>query len=348
MLKYTELKVVGRQNLLEILPLHKPFTVLIEPTSLCNFRCLQCFHSLTEENYFSRSKGHMPLDRFERVIQQLRDWPGPKLKVLKLSLYGEPMVTKDFPAMLKLASAAKVAERIEVTSNASMLNEEMAEHLVRAQLDYLRVSIYAIEQKAHQAITGNKMPIDRIWNNLLTLKQVKSRLNSAKPFVTCKKLDDFSDDNANFLSRYQAVSDETFIDKPHSWVKADEVDFIQRYYDEGAITAMEDIHSRSSERTTCPMPFTTMAIRSSGDVSPCCVDYAGGTNIGHVDSASLQDIWQSQAWCAFQEMQLMGKQCTNSSCGSCEVYKDDHYTRDNIDGFPMDRLLHRTLVRTAS
>jgi len=339
MLKFTDLKDAGRQNLRNILPLTKPFTVLIEPTSLCNFRCIQCFQSLTEENNFSRNKGHMPLERFERVIQQLIDWQGPKLKVLKLSLYGEPMANRDFPEMLQIAAKSQVADRIEVTTNASLLDEKMAENLVTAQLDYLRVSIYATNQETHEKVTGNKMGIDRIWNNLLTLKRTKQRFKSERPFVTCKKLDDFSQDNEYFLNRYSEVADETFIDKPHSWVKADEVDFIKRYYSEGAKVAIDDLRSRTSERTACPMPFTTMAVRSDGYVSPCCVDYAGGTNISHVEVESLQSIWESKAWIDFQRMQLEGRQCDNASCSSCEVYKDDHYTRDNIDGFPVDKLL---------
>jgi radical SAM protein with 4Fe4S-binding SPASM domain len=344
MLKYTELKVAGRRNLRDVLPLIKPFTVLIEPTSLCNFRCIQCFQSLTEENYFSRTKGHMPLDRFQRIIQQLIEWPGPKIKVLKLSLYGEPMANRDFSEMLQIAANSQVADRIEVTTNASLLDEKMAENLVNAQLDYLRVSIYATNQEAHERVTGNNMGIDRIWNNLLTLKRVKERLKSERPFVTCKKLDDFSQDNEYFLNRYRDVSDETFIDKPHSWVKADEVDFIKRYYSDGAKVAFDDLHSRTSERTACPMPFTTMSVRSDGSVSPCCVDYAGGTNLGHVDVETLQSIWESKAWSDFQRMQLEGRQCDNVSCSSCEVYKDDHYTRDNIDDFPVDKLLRNKLL----
>jgi cyclic pyranopterin phosphate synthase len=288
----------------------------------------------------------MPLERFQRVIQQLREWSGPKLKVLKLSLYGEPMANRNFPEMLQIATKSQIADRIEVTTNASLLNEKMAENLVNAQLDYLRVSIYATNQEAHEKVTGNNIGIDRIWNNLLILKRVKEQFESVKPFVSCKKLDDFSQDNDYFLNRYKAVSDETFIDKPHSWVKTDEVDFIKRYYSDGAKVAQDDLHSRSSERTACPMPFTTMAVRSDGYVSPCCVDYVGGTNIGHVDDESLKSIWESKAWIDFQRMQLEGRQCENSSCSSCEVYKDDHYTRDNIDGFPVAKLLLNERLNT--
>src|SRR5664279_735536 len=106
MIKYTELKSTNRQNLREILPLRKPFTVIVEPSSHCNFRCIQCFQSIKGDSYFTRNRANMPMDRFLRVLGQLRVWPGPRVKVLKLSLYGEPLVSPDFPVMLRLAREA--------------------------------------------------------------------------------------------------------------------------------------------------------------------------------------------------------------------------------------------------
>ena len=60
MIKYTELKSTDRQDLMEVLPLAKPFTVLIEPSSLCNFRCIQCFQSIKGPSYFTENRMHMP------------------------------------------------------------------------------------------------------------------------------------------------------------------------------------------------------------------------------------------------------------------------------------------------
>src|SRR4030066_1216263 len=108
MIKYTDLKIAHRQNLMEVLPLPKPFTVLIEPSSLCNFRCIQCFQSVKTDSYFTRNRSTLPMVRFRRAIEQLEQWPGTRLKVLKLSLYGEPLVSPDFPEMLTLATQAAV------------------------------------------------------------------------------------------------------------------------------------------------------------------------------------------------------------------------------------------------
>ncbi len=338
MIKYTELKSTKRQNLRNVLPLSKPFTVLIEPSSLCNFKCVQCFQSLKEENYFTENRQHMPFDTYVKVIEQLKSWNEKKLKVLKLSLYGEPLLNPDFCEMLEMAREANIAERIETTTNASLLTEKVAEKLVEYQLDYIRVSIYSPYQDKHEEITGTKFDIHKIHENLKTLQAIKKCANSKSPFVAAKMLDAYNSDNDAFMEMYSDVADEVYIEKPHNWIKVDGVDFIKDYYKDDIIKALDDSKKHSTQRVACPMAFTTMAVRSNGDVSPCCVDFIGGTNLGNVDDMSLQQIWNSRQWLEFQKLQLKDRKHENYSCLRCNIYRNDYYTRDNIDGFPIERL----------
>lgn len=343
MLKYTELKSTNRQNLMEVLPLPKPFTVLIEPTSLCNFKCIQCFQSIKDDSYFTENRGNMPMQRFQLIMEQLLDWSGPRIKVLKLSLYGEPLANPEFCEMLRVAREAGVAERIETTTNASLLSREVAEKLVENQLDYSRVSIYAVDQQKHFEVTGVGIDISIIHQNLLVLQEIKKQKGSAKPFVSCKMLDSYnSDENGLFLRMYQDVADEVYIDKPHSWIKLDGVDFIKNYYKDEVDTVTEDLTENSSRKIACPMAFTTMAVRSNGDVSPCCVDFVGGTNLGNMEESPLKEIWNSDKWYEFQKMQLENRKHKNFSCARCDIYLSDHYILDNIDGFPVEKLRSKT------
>lgn len=338
MIRYTALKSTNRQNLMEVLPLRKPFTVLIEPSSLCNFRCIQCFQSLKADSYFTHSRMHMPLERFQRVIDQLQGWPGPKLKVLKLNLYGEPLANPDFCEMLRLAREADIAERIETTTNASLLRRTTAEKLVESQLDYLRVSIYASTPERHREITDSATEIGRIHENLRVLQQIKKACGSERPFVSCKMLDAYSTENEQFFLLYQDVADELYLDKPHGWIQVEGADFLGTYYKDLVEEVHKDLENHCTPRIACPMPFTTMAVRSNGDVSPCCVDFIGGTNLGNVDASPLPAIWDSDGWYEFQKMQLEQRKQENPSCARCEVYLSDHYTRDNIDWFPVEKL----------
>jgi radical SAM protein with 4Fe4S-binding SPASM domain len=338
MIPFTRLPVTDRKNLKEILPLKKPFTVLVEPSSRCNFRCIQCFQSIDKESYFTRNRMNMPMERFRLVIDQLKSWDGPKLKVLKLCLYGEPLLNSDFCDMLKIAKEADVAERIETTTNASLLSRRIAEKLVEYQLDYARISIYAPDQKKHEEITGSKILIADIHENLRVLKEEKQRHGSEKPFVSAKMLDTYGPDNDRFMQLYGDVADEVFIDKPHSWIKTEGADFLKKYYKESMPAAADDFKRHSTQRIACPMAFTTMAVRANGDVSPCCVDFIGGTNLGSVDKDNMREIWRSDRWYEFQKMQLENRKQENPSCGRCDFYLSDHYTRDDIDRFDVRKL----------
>jgi len=244
----------------------------------------------------------------------------------------------DFCAMLELARNAGVAERIETTTNASLLTGRVAECMVRHQLDYARVSIYSADQERHSAITGSKIDIHIIRDNLRALQERKREAGSERPFVSCKMLDDYGPGNDQFAAMYEDVCDEVFIDKPHGWIGVDGADFIGKYYGKDVQRALADIQRNSSPRMACPMPFTTMAVRANGDVSPCCVDFIGGTNLGNMDKDCLREIWNSDRWFEFQKMQLENRKGENHSCARCDVYLSDHYTRDNIDGFPVEKL----------
>ena len=338
MIPFTKLPATDRQNLMELLPLPKPFTVLIEPSSRCNFRCVQCFQSLKTESYFSKNRMNMPMARFLRVIEQLKNWEGPKLKVLKLCIYGEPLLNPDFCEMLRIANEADIAERIETTTNASLLSPNIAEKLVEYGLDYARVSIYSPDQKMHEEVTGSNIAIAEIHENLRILQEIKKQSGSEKPFVSAKMLDTYGEANERFLSMYRDVTDEVFIDKPHSWIKTGDADFLKNYYRNGMAAAADDFRRHSTKRIACPMAFTTMAVRSNGDVSPCCVDFIGGTNLGSIDSGSLKEIWRSDPWYEFQKMQLEDRKRENPSCARCDFYLNDHYIKDNIDGFDIQKL----------
>ncbi len=323
---------------MDVLPLKKPFTLLIEPSSLCNFRCIQCFQSLKDENYFSRHRSNMPMAIYMKVMDQLKTWGGVKLKVLKLSLYGEPLLNSDFCEMLRLARTADIAERIETTTNASLLTEKVAEKMVEYQLDYVRVSIYSAVQSRHEEITGTKTDIRKIHENLKRLQEIKKSAGSERPFIAPKMLDTYGSENDLFFSMYRDVADELYIDKPHNWIKTGKARFTNALYKDDADKADEDIRTDAKPRRTCPMAFTTMAVRSNGDVSPCCVDFIGGTNLGNINDSSLKDLWHSEAWQRFLTMQLENRMKDNKSCANCDFYLSSHYTKDNIDGFDIDKL----------
>ena len=175
-------------------------------------------------------------------------------------------------------------------------------------------------------------------SNLRVLQEVKTAHGSDRPFVSCKMLDAYGDENEQVLRDVRGCRGRGVHRQATRLDKVDGADFIGAYYGEIARDVRRDLQDNSTTRVACPMPFTTMAVRSNGDVSPCCVDFIGGTNLGNVDSSTLSDIWNSEAWYQFQKQQLEDRKDENPSCARCDIYRSDHYTLDNIDGFPVERL----------
>ncbi len=340
MIEYTQLKNHERKNLREVIPLQKPFTLLIEPSNYCNFRCVSCFQSLRGENYISRNRASMSMDIYDKIISQLQGWGGDKLKVLKLSLYGEPFTNPHFSEMLRKAREADIAERIETTTNASLLTEQLCRDLVGYGIDYIRVSIYGGSQRRYEEVTGcPNADMEAIRNSLKRILEYKRAAGSERPFVSAKMLDTYGPENEEFLEKFTEAADEVYIDKPHNWIATEEKSFIGSLYTQEQQEKLREDSSRfMSGRIACTMPFTTLAVRSNGDVSPCCIDWSGGTNLGNIHEETLQEIWNGDKMYEFRKMQLENRKQENESCRNCEFYKNDYYIRDNIDGFPVEKL----------
>ena len=334
MIRYTELKSTKRHDLREVIPLEKPYTLLIEPSSRCNFRCRMCFQSAAQEE-FKDKRHNMDMALFRRIIDQAEAWQGERFKVLKLTIYGEPFMNPHFGEMLQIAREADIAERIEATSNASLLTEELGRSLIKGQMDYLRVSIYSALPQKQLEITSSGVPMQRVHDNLAMLQRLKKEMGSTKPFIACKMLDTYDEaENQVFRDVYGDVADELYIDEPHSWVEVKGEDFIGRLY--GGDVAKVKRHM--ADRRVCPMPFTTLAVRSDGSVSPCCNDWYGGTNIGNAAKQSIEEIWYGRALYDFHVMQLEKRNHENVSCRGCSVYKSSYYTRDDIEDVPVSQL----------
>ena len=97
--KYSELKL-DRVNLRDSIPLPKPFAVLFEPTSFCNFKCSCCFHN-EPDVYSYLPKGSMEIGDLMKIADDLASWEGDKIKVIRIIGFGEPLLNPATPEMVK-------------------------------------------------------------------------------------------------------------------------------------------------------------------------------------------------------------------------------------------------------
>jgi GTP 3',8-cyclase len=317
--KYSQLKDT-RIDLARAIPLKKPFTVLFEPASRCNFRCTYCFYS-NPDLYSHMPKGLMRFEDFTKIAADLASWEGERIKVVRIIGFGEPFLNKNTAAMVKHLKDLAVADRIEITSNGSLMTPGISRQLIDAGLDYLRISIYAASQNRHDAVTRSKVSIDLIKSNIAELSRLRKEHRSTKPFIYVKMLDSFNEEeNQRFIQHYSHIADEVALETPHHWLSDD--------------ASLDGLIEGGTGRVVCPQPFKMLSIRFNGDVIVCDPDWKNKTKVGNALEEPLAEIWNGRRLREFWKMQLEKRRWENESCRQCTFITSDEYVLDRLEDVP--------------
>jgi radical SAM protein with 4Fe4S-binding SPASM domain len=294
-LKYSELRSGARADL-NAGPLEKPFTVYIEPTNVCNFRCSMCPESLPDYHGRAGHHGSMSETTFSRILESLEAWK--PIRSLKFYFVGEPLLNLALPFWIQRAQKFGLAERYELTTNLSILTRSIASGLVHCGLDYIRISVYEVDDERHQSVTASRFTASTVRRNarmLRTLRDEVKRPGWPVPYLYAQ----YFGENQTFRDLWGPIVDEMGIEPLHNWAG----DLVQI----GGETAKQP----------CPAPFYMLAIRANGDVSPCCVDWSGALTLGNVNQTSLQDLWTGPRMLALRMAQIHGRRGDVPACAGC-------------------------------
>lgn len=340
---FSEAYQKNRLTLREVVPLAVPLCVCIEPTNICNFKCLMCWQSTQEYTKHGGPFGNMTDELFDKLLQDMKDFcrhQGKKIKLIKLYSTGEPLLHKGVCRMVKKIKEADVCHEMEITTNASLLTKEVAEELVDLGLDYLRASIYSVRTDGQARITQSRVTPHEIRENIAYLKKYRDEKGAKKPFICAKIMDTHGEENDEFYRMYEGVSDEQLIDTPWILPKLEE-NALDRLYgseekgEEAQAAYLEQ--ALYKERKVCRYPFTHMTVRSNGDVVVCCTDWSRDTLVGSICDNTLEEIWNSKKLYDFRCMQLKTKGAHHALCATCEIPLKDT-SEDNLDDFPVEKL----------
>ena len=331
----------NRTILKDALPLKVPMCISIEPSNLCNFKCSMCYHGNNEYAEAAKPLRNMDMDCFYKVLDDIKimvDEAGQKIKVIKMYSLGEPLIHPHICQMIKEIKSAEVCEEIEITTNGSLLTNELAMKMVEYGLDTLRVSIYSIYDEKNKDITKSKISVSSIRENIKFLRKYRDFMNSDKPTIIAKMFESYSSENEEFNDLYKEIADQVMIDEPFQ-LNSVENDIFDNLYHEKAQLAKEKYKEDNlySNRKACRYPFTHMTVRNDGTVVVCCSDWLKELKIGDIRKNSLKEIWESKTLYNLRCEMINMKGANINACKNCEIpYRDSE--EDNIDDFPISKL----------
>lgn len=325
----------NRTILKEQIPLVMPLCISIEPSNLCNFRCVMCYHCNDEYEEEAKPIKNMDWECFEKILSDMKQWrnsTGKKIKLIKLYSLGEPLLHPRLCDMLREIKDADVCSQVEITTNGSLLTSEIARKLVDYGLDILRVSVYSVIPERNLYLTKSKMQPQKIREQVKYLREYREQKGVNKPIIMAKMIDTKSDENRVFEEFYTEIADVLCLDELMQ-LNMEGVDAFQSYY------GIEDNNTTRKKlpRRVCRYPFTHLTIRSNGQVVVCCTDWLKETCVGDVRQNSLMEIWESKSLYEFRCNMIKERGINIDVCKYCEIpYRD--LPEDNIDEFPIEKL----------
>ncbi|NOZ59968.1 MAG: radical SAM protein [Euryarchaeota archaeon] len=144
----------------------------IEPTSRCNLRCRMCPRSRHAGEW---RVGSLALEDYRRLS---RDFG--LTGHVHLQGWGEPLLHEDIAEMVAIAKQQGCTAGL--TTNATLLDGELAGELIRAGLDVAGVSIAGATEETHARIRVGSS-LEEVLRGVECLMEARAKLGSGKPRV---------------------------------------------------------------------------------------------------------------------------------------------------------------------
>ena len=158
--------------------LSRPFGLVVDPSNMCQLACPGCVHSerAGELNLFDWKKGTLGEDRFRALLGQY----GPSAIGIYFCNYGEPLLNRNTPNLIRLAKRYLIATALSTSLSVQHFD---AEAYVESGLDFMVLSIDGATQSVYETFRRNGN-LDLVFANIRSLVNAKRRLGKQTPVLS--------------------------------------------------------------------------------------------------------------------------------------------------------------------
>ncbi|MFW5650251.1 MAG: radical SAM protein [Acetivibrio ethanolgignens] len=329
-MKNVEIKPSFNENrsiLGEKLPLNTPYTILVDVSDRCNFKCEYCFRAegSTVEAQDYRKNVIMSWETFERVVWQLQEFP-ENLKRISFSHNGEPLCNPKLPEMIRYIKKLGIKGSCEIHTNGVLLTKEISDALIEAGIDRMIISLQGMTEERYQKISKVKVDLEKFYENISYF------YNKKKHTVLNIKIVDTSleaGEDVDFYEKYGMIADRVYIEHVVPlWEKIEKKGT-------GLYNKYGEIHQWQQ---CCPIAFYTIGVLPSGIIYPCS-HIAPPFDMGTVYSTTLVEAWNSLKRKGFLTDMLRYGRESCPACAGCYIPQNSVFIEEDcIDGYRDDIL----------
>lgn len=278
-----------------------PKIIEIQFHNKCNSNCLICPYKDMEyestymnDNIFQKFLTQIPNNNLIRIIPYLNN---------------EPFMDKTYIEKLKAIRNKCPNTQIEISTNASLLNEKKIQELKSLSITELRLSVFGYSDSTYtKMMPGLNKTI--VFNNLDIIS--KAFINS-KTLVSIVMIDDGSIDEKEF-EKMKFLSQKLNFN-------------FERW---GFLDRCKNVTYKTNEFYSdiifgCEQnrPLERMHILANGDVIFCCQDWKHSIVLGNISNNTIEEIWNSEKYNNLRNA-LYNRNCqTPELCKNCKLSLHD-------------------------
>ena len=290
----TEKKLLGSDLRAKGYP---PLCIDIEVASICDLACPHCYrqHIATPDKMMDRKLAF-------RLIDQASDLSVPSMK---FNWRGEPLLNPDLPDFVDYAKRKGILETI-INTNATRLNESMAEALIKAGLDLMIYSFDGGTKESYERMRPGRFSencFDNVYSNIRRFAQIREKMGSTFPRTRIQMVltKETVDEQDSYYSLFNDCVDDVSVKRyterggKLSVVSDDTAQRlskeIERLKLNPEVPIMRDSDGclyMSKGRLPCEQIYQRLMVAYDGSVSMCCYDWGSMHPVGYVDALAFR------------------------------------------------------------
>jgi len=275
----------------------KPKILQIETTNACNARCLMCPH-----RFMKRKVKIMNLKDFSKILDNvIKNY---KIERLTINGFGEPLVDKGIIEKIQYANRKYPNLKVDLYTNASLLNKEMADKLLKMRLGRITFSINGTD-KNYKKVMG--LDYNTVKKNVIYfLEEKRARKNPVLVNISMMILKENEKQEQKFVDFWRKYADSVRVYYPSDWagVLKENLGLQEIPYDR--------------KQWPCSALWTHIVIHSNGEFIVCCRDYESSIQFGNLlKGDDIKKLRESEKFRALQKQHL-NFDFSSPICKSCD------------------------------
>jgi hypothetical protein len=269
-----------------------PEIVQIESTNICNAKCVFC-----PRDDMHRRQGIMSVDLFRKIVDECVELG---ITHVRMHNYGEAFIDKKLVEKVRYAKQQGIKE-VGMISNGSLITDQIARGMIDAGLDAINISVDASGKEVFES-TRIGLKYDKVIANIERLIRVRAESGKRRPklILSFVRQNNSADEQA-FIEHWRAIADKIHVTDLHNWA--------------GTLNKESDVNY------PCYRPWLTFTVLWDGRVSLCCADFDGKIILGDLNTHSIAEIWNAEAYRDVRRQHL--ESGGPDICRACDLPRKD-------------------------